>query len=220
MLKVTNATKAYSNHNVLNQVSFSLNPGQIVALAGPSGSGKSTLLRCVQNLEKLDSGEITHKGSTGFVFQDFQLFPHLNILDNVAYALRVTKKQSANDAQEKAKDTLKQLGLKTAYHKMPHQLSGGQRQRAAIARALVLEPDLLLCDEPTSGLDGLSSKNVVELFLNLKAQGVTMLIASHDLDFVGAVADRIIVLNDAAVFKDFIIDPKQQGKLSWAKLLG
>ncbi len=219
MLNVTNATKAYGKHAVLNQISFSLSPGQIVALAGPSGSGKSTLLRCIQNLEKLDSGTIAHKGTTGFIFQDFQLFPHLNILDNVAYALRVTKKQSVNDAQEKAKDTLKQLGLKTAYNKMPHQLSGGQRQRAAIARALVLEPDLLLCDEPTSGLDGLSGKNVAELFLNLKSQGVTMLIASHDLDFVGTVADRIIVLNDASVLKDFIIDKKQQGKLSWNKLL-
>lgn len=218
MLKVTNATKAYSNHNILNQISFSLIPGQIVALAGPSGSGKSTLLRCIQKLEKLDSGIIVHNGTTGFVFQDFQLFPHLSILDNVAYALRVTKKQSANIAQEKAKDTLKQLGLGTVYNKMPHQLSGGQRQRAAIARALVLEPDLLLCDEPTSGLDGPSGKNVAELFLNLKSQGVTMLIASHDLDFVGAVADRVIVLNDAEVLQDFIIEKKE--KLSWAKLLG
>lgn len=217
MLKVTNATKAYSNHHILNQVNFSLIPGQIVALVGPSGSGKSTLLRCIQKLEKLDSGTITHKGTTGFVFQDFQLFPHLSTLGNVAYALKATKKQPTSDAQEKAKDTLKQLGLKTFYNKMPHQLSGGQRQRTAIARALVLEPDLLLCDEPTSGLDGPSGKNVAELFLNLKSQGVTMLIASHDLDFVSAVADRIIVLNDATVLKDFIIDEK--AKLSWAKLL-
>jgi polar amino acid transport system ATP-binding protein len=219
MLNVTHATKAYGNHTILNQVSFSLNPGQIVALAGPSGSGKSTLLRCIQKLEKLDEGTIAHKGTTGFVFQDFQLFPHLTVLENVAYALRVTKKQTANNALEKAKATLKLLGLKTAYYKMPHQLSGGQRQRAAIARALVLEPDLLLCDEPTSGLDGLSGKNVAELFLTLKNQGVTMLIASHDLDFVSAVADRIIVLNDAAVLKDFMIDAKIQGQLCWDTLL-
>ena len=219
MLNVTHATKAYGNHTILNQVSFSLNPGQIVALAGPSGSGKSTLLRCIQKLEKLDEGTISHKGTTGFIFQYFQLFPHLTIIENVAYALRVTKKQTASDALEKAKTTLKLLGLKTAYYKMPHQLSGGQRQRAAIARALVLEPDLLLCDEPTSGLDGLSGKNVAELFLTLKNQGVTMLIASHDLDFVSAVADRIIVLNDAAVFKDFMINAKIQGRLSWRTLL-
>ena len=219
MLNVTHATKAYGNHTILNQVSFSLNPGQIVALAGPSGSGKSTLLRCIQKLEKLDEGTISHKGTTGFIFQDFQLFPHLTIIENVAYALRVTKKQTASDALEKAKTTLKLLGLKTAYYKMPHQLSGGQRQRAAIARALVLEPDLLLCDEPTSGLDGLSGKIVAELFLTLKNQGVTMLIASHDLDFVSAVADRIIVLNDAAVFKDFMINAKIQGRLSWRTLL-
>jgi polar amino acid transport system ATP-binding protein len=219
MLNVTHATKAYGNHTILNQVSFSLNPGQIVALAGPSGSGKSTLLRCIQNLERLDEGTIAHKGTTGFVFQDFQLFPHLTVLENVAYALRVTKKQTANNALEKAKANLKLLGLKTAYYKMPHQLSGGQRQRAAIARALVLEPDLLLCDEPTSGLDGLSGKNVAELFLTLKNQGVTMLIASHDLNFVSAVADRIIVLNDAAVLKDFMIDAKIQGQLCWDTLL-
>ena len=220
MLKVTNATKAYGKHTILSQVSLSLNTGQIVALAGPSGSGKSTLLRCIQKLESLDSGEIKHKVSTGFVFQDFQLFPHLNVLDNVAYALRVTKKLSNDLAQAKAKEALKQLGLKTAYNKMPHQLSGGQRQRVAIARALVLEPDMLLCDEPTSGLDGPSSKSVAELFTNLKDQGVTMLIASHDLDFVSAVADRIIVLNDASVVKDFMIDKNNHGKLSWAKLLG
>ena len=219
MLKVTNATKHYASQVVLNGVSFSLNHGQIVALAGPSGSGKSTLLRCIQNLEKLDSGQIDHHCSTGFVFQDFQLFPHLNVLDNVAYALKITKKYPAEMAQKKAEATLQSLGLETAYYKMPHQLSGGQRQRAAIARALVLKPDLLLCDEPTSGLDGPSGKNVAELFLNLKAQGVTMLIASHDLDFVSVVADRIIVLSDGALLKDFVIDEKAQGKLIWSKLL-
>lgn len=219
MLSVTNATKTYSSQTILKHVSFSLNSGQIVVLAGPSGSGKSTLLRCIQKLEKLDSGEIIHEGTTGFVFQDFQLFPHLSVLDNVTYALKVNKKLSPEIAQQKAKETLKLLGLKAIYNKMPSQLSGGQRQRTAIARALVLEPNLLLCDEPTSGLDGISGKNVAELFLNLKVQGVTMLIASHDLDFVNAVADRIIVLNNASVLKDFVIDKKNQGKLSWSKLL-
>ena len=199
MLKITNATKAFGYNTILNDVNFALKPGQIVALAGPSGSGKSTLLRCIQRLEKLDNGAIEHKVTTGFVFQDFQLFPHLSVLQNVMYAIKVKQKVSTESAQKKAKETLTQLGLQTLYTKMPSQLSGGQRQRAAIARALVLEPDLLLCDEPTSGLDGLSGKNVAELFTNLKKQGVTMLIASHDLDFVNTVADRIIVLNNAAV---------------------
>lgn len=217
MLNVINATKTYGNHAVLNQINFSLNPGQIVALVGPSGSGKSTLLRCIQNLEKMDNGTIEHNGNTGFVFQDFQLFPHLTVLRNVAYALKATKKQSAEAAEEKAKNTLNLLGLKGVFHKMPNQLSGGQKQRVAIARALVLEPDLLLCDEPTSGLDGLSGRKVEQLFLHLKAQGVTMLIASHDLDFVGAVADRIIVLKDATVFRDFSIKENRK-KLNWTLL--
>ena len=220
MLKITNATKAFGYNTILNDVNFALKPGQIVALAGPSGSGKSTLLRCIQRLEKLDNGAIEHKVTTGFVFQDFQLFPHLSVLQNVMYAIKVKQKVSTESAQKKAKETLTQLGLQTLYTKMPSQLSGGQRQRAAIARALVLEPDLLLCDEPTSGLDGLSGKNVAELFTNLKKQGVTMLIASHDLDFVNTVADRIIVLNNAAVHKDFMIDPTKREKLTWHNLLG
>ncbi len=220
MLKITNATKAFGPNKILKNVSFSLTKGQIVALAGPSGSGKSTLLRCIQGLEKLDNGTIEHKVSTGFVFQDFQLFPHLSVLHNVMYALKVNQKISDNDAQKKAKATLEKLGMQSAYDKMPGQISGGQRQRTAIARALVLEPDLLLCDEPTSGLDGLSGKNVAELFTILKNQGVTMLIASHDLDFISSVAERIIVLNNAAVHKDFIISHENQEKLSWHKLLG
>jgi polar amino acid transport system ATP-binding protein len=220
MLNVTNAHKNYDNNIILKNVRFSLDKGQITALAGPSGSGKSTLLRCIQGLQKLDTGTVDNTGSTGFVFQDFQLFPHLNVLHNVMYALKINQKISNNDHQKKAKHTLKQLGLQSVYAKMPSQLSGGQRQRAAIARALVLEPDLLLCDEPTSGLDGISSKNVAELFKNLKNQGVTMLIASHDLDFVSAVADRIIVLNNAVIVKDFMIDESNHEKLSWNKLLG
>ena len=220
MLKITNATKAFGPNKILKNVSFSLTTGQIVALAGPSGSGKSTLLRCIQGLEKLDNGTIEHKVSTGFVFQDFQLFPHLNVLQNVMYALKVNQKISDSDAQKKAKATLEKLGMQSVYDKMPGQISGGQRQRTAIARALVLEPDLLLCDEPTSGLDGLSGKNVAELFTILKNQGVTMLIASHDLDFISSVAERIIVLNNANVHKDFIISHENQEKLSWHKLLG
>lgn len=219
MLKITNAAKAFGKNIILNDVNFSLNPGQIVALAGPSGSGKSTLLRCIQGLEKLDKGIIEHKVSTGFVFQDFQLFPHLNVLQNVMYSLKVSKKISHEEVQKKAKETLKKLGMQSAYTKMPSQLSGGQRQRTAIARALVLEPDLLLCDEPTSGLDGLSSKNVAELFTILKNQGVTMLIASHDLDFVSTIADRIIVLNNAIVHKDLMINRQNNEKLSWHNLL-
>lgn len=219
MLKITNAAKTFGKNIILNDVNFSLNSGQIVALAGPSGSGKSTLLRCIQGFEKLDKGMIEHKVSTGFVFQDFQLFPHLNVLQNVMYALKVGKKISHEEVQKKAKETLKKLGMQSAYTKMPSQLSGGQRQRTAIARALVLEPDLLLCDEPTSGLDGLSSKNVAELFTILKNQGVTMLIASHDLDFVSTIADRIIVLNNAIVHKDLMINRQNNEKLSWHNLL-
>jgi len=219
MLSVIKATKSFTNNLILNKVSFSIDKGQIVAIAGPSGSGKSTLLRCIQGLENLDQGIIEHDVTTGFVFQDFQLFPHLSVLHNVMYALKIKQKISAQALLQKAQGMLNQLGLQTVQTKMPSQISGGQRQRVAIARALVLDPDLLLCDEPTSGLDGVSAKSVADLFLDLKNQGVAMLIASHDLDFVSAVADRIIVLNFGEIIKDLLVDHAQRAKLSWHKLL-
>lgn len=218
MLKVENATKTFGNNSVLSGINFSLEKGKIVTIAGPSGSGKSTLLRCIQGIEKLDQGTIEIEGKTGFVFQDFQLFPHLSVMQNTAYTLKFSNKIPKNKVATTAKETLTKLGLQTLSHKMPSQLSGGQKQRVAIARALVLDPDLLLCDEPTSGLDGINAKNVAELFLNLKSHGVTMLISSHDLDFVSKVADRIIVLNDSKICKDLKVESNSH-KLNWQDLL-
>lgn len=218
MLNVINATKTFGNNSVLNSVNFSLDKGKIVAIAGPSGSGKSTLLRCIQGIEKLDQGTIEIEGKTGFVFQDFQLFPHLSVMQNTAYTLQFSKKIPKNKITTTAKETLTKLGLQTLSNKMPSQLSGGQKQRVAIARALVLDPDLLLCDEPTSGLDGINAKNVAELFLNLKSQGVTMLISSHDLDFVSKVADRVIVINDSKICKNLRVE-QNSPKLKWQDLL-
>lgn len=205
MLKIQNVCKFFSNMPILDHIDFEIKKSSIVGLAGPSGSGKSTLLRCMQKLEHPDSGVIVCNGSVGFMFQDFQLFPHMTVLQNLVYAPLL--KNPKTDHVQEAKILLKNLGIAAKADVYPKYLSGGQKQRVALARSLMMKPQILLCDEPTSGLDVATTLDVISLLTSVRDMGVTMVIASHDLDFLTKIADRIILLKGGKIVVD--IDPKQ-----------
>ena len=203
MLKLNNVCKTFGGSIVLNQINLTIKANTIVGLAGTSGSGKSTLLRCMQQLESLDSGQIDFTGKSGFMFQDFQLFPHMTVLNNLIYAPMLHQK-SINH-REKALELLKTLGLSDKAQAYPQALSGGQKQRVALARSLMMHPNLLLCDEPTSGLDMATIEDVIGLLNTVKRMGVSMVIASHDLEFLTKIAERVIVLKSGLVATDIQI---------------
>lgn len=192
---------------ILNNVSFELLPKRITAFIGKSGAGKTTLLKCVANLVSQYEGVITSvKGdmksltaadrasTVGFVFQQFHLFPHLNVLENCTYALMEVLKLSQDDANQKALTLLDKLHILPLTERYPAELSGGQQQRVAIARALVLEPEVLLLDEPTSALDPESKKGLEALLIELKTQGITIALSSHDMPFIRKIMDRVYFL--------------------------
>lgn len=200
MIKLQNVCKSFNGVSVLNNISLVIDQ-PIVGLAGPSGCGKSTLLRCIQSLEPLDSGSIECSGSTGFVFQDFQLFPHMTVLENLTYAPKFKEKTADHVAQ--AYELLQALSIAEKAKEYAASLSGGQKQRVALARSLMMNPHILLCDEPTSGLDIVTIFDVVELLKRIKNMGIaTMVIASHDLDFLTKVSDRIILLKRGRIALD------------------
>ncbi|MBP9752372.1 MAG: amino acid ABC transporter ATP-binding protein [Proteobacteria bacterium] len=200
MLAIKNVSKKYNDIAILDDISFSVQDNQIVGLAGPSGGGKSTLLRCIQDLETIDQGEINTNLKCGFMFQDFQLFPHMTVLQNLAYA--PTLEDTTKDHTKRAFEILEDLNIIDKADEYPKRLSGGQKQRVALARSLMMSPTLLLCDEPTSGLDVATVEDVVILLESIRKKGVTMLIASHDLDFLTQVADRIILLKNGKIAFD------------------
>lgn len=200
MLQITKAGKQFGQHAVFEQLDLTVASNQILGLAGPSGSGKSTLLRCIQGLDKLDQGFIHCAGKSSFMFQDFQLFPHMNVLTNLTYA--PIRHDKHGNHQRDAMALLNTLGLQHKAQAFPSQLSGGQKQRVALARSLMMRPDLLLCDEPTSGLDAAAIDDVLTVLSTVKNLAVTMIIASHDLDFLTRIADRIVVLKAGR----FIVD--------------
>lgn len=202
MLTISNLTKSYGNSIVLNKINLTFEKNSIIGLAGPSGGGKSTLLRCIQGLDTIDEGNIVSNGDSGFMFQDFQLFPHMTVLENLIYAPSLQDKNTNHVI--KANKILDNLNIKDKTDYYPSDLSGGQKQRVALARSLMMNPDILLCDEPTSGLDIATIDDVVDLLKSVQQLGVTMLIASHDLDFLGKIADRIIVLNNGQIALDII----------------
>ena len=212
MLNIDSVYKIFHGHNVLDNINLSFERNDIIGLAGPSGGGKSTLLRCIQRLERIDSGKITLDGcsihdikniKTGFMFQDFQLFPHMTVIENITYAPKLHKDVNA---ESKAIAMLKDLGLEHKINNFPHQLSGGQKQRVAMARSLLLYPNWLLCDEPTSGLDVATISDVVSLLKSVRDKGVSMIIASHDLDFLTQIADRVVVLKEGSIVADVRIN--------------
>jgi polar amino acid transport system ATP-binding protein len=200
ILKLNNITKSFNQIPVLNNINLVVEKNSIVGLAGPSGSGKSTLLRCIQKLETIDSGTIECHSQAGFIFQDFQLFPHMTVLQNLIYAPTI-KNRTKNYTTE-ALAILENLGIADKANNYPRQLSGGQKQRVALARSLIMQPELLLCDEPTSNLDVATILDVVYLLASVKNMGVTMIIASHDLDFLTKIATKIVVLKGGEIVTD------------------
>jgi polar amino acid transport system ATP-binding protein len=202
MLAINQACKYFGSLPVLNNVDLNVKAQTVVGLAGPSGSGKSTLLRCIQQLETLNSGTIDVAGKSGFMFQDFQLFPHMTVMQNLIYAPNL-QNRSINH-EEQAMALLVSLGIRDKASAYPQHLSGGQKQRVALARSLMMRPNLLLCDEPTSGLDLATIDEVISLLNSVKSLGVTMVIASHDLEFLSKMADRLIILKGGQLVADVV----------------
>lgn len=213
MLKVSNLNKSFNKNKVLNNISFELNKGEIGVLLGKSGAGKTTILRCINGLENFDSGQIivdgeiidTSKdiyklrGKVGMVFQNFNLFPHLNVLENIIQSPVNIFKVKKQEAIKSAKELLKLVDLENKIDSYPCELSGGQQQRVAIARACALMPKVLCFDEPTSALDKDTIKNVVNIMNKLKSNGMTILIITHDVDFANEVCDKIININNGEI---------------------
>lgn len=198
MLEVKNLCKEFNNRPILKDISFTLKDGEIMTIVGPSGAGKTTLLRIIAGLETKDSGEILidgkpyDPGNVGVVFQDFNLFPNLNVLQNITLAPTMVLKESKAEAEQNAQKLLDQLQMNGREKQYPCQLSGGQKQRVAIARALVMNPRILCYDEPTSALDPNLRKEVEKMILDLKKSGLTQLIITHDLTFAKNVADQML----------------------------
>lgn len=198
MLEVKNLCKKFNNRPILKDISFTLKDGEIMTIVGPSGAGKTTLLRIIAGLETKDSGEILidgkpyDPGNVGVVFQDFNLFPNLNVLQNITLAPTMVLKESKAEAEQNAQKLLDQLQMNGREKQYPYQLSGGQKQRVAIARALAMNPRILCYDEPTSALDPNLRKEVEKMILDLKKSGLTQLIITHDLTFAKNVADQML----------------------------
>lgn len=198
MLEVKNLYKEFKNRPILKDISFTLKDGEIMTIVGPSGAGKTTLLRIIAGLETKDSGEILidsqayDSGKVGVVFQDYNLFPNLNVLQNITLAPTMVLKESKEEANKKAYELLNRLQMNGREKQYPYELSGGQKQRVAIARALAMKPRILCYDEPTSALDPNLRKEVEKMILGLKKSGLTQLIITHDLQFAENVADQML----------------------------
>ncbi|MBQ0138994.1 MAG: amino acid ABC transporter ATP-binding protein [Kurthia sp.] len=228
MIRVENLSKSFDDHEVLHDLSIEIPAHQVVAVIGPSGSGKSTFLRCLNGLETLSTGSIEMAGQvleasmkkkelkqavyairqqTGMVFQQFNLYPHKTVIENVMESLVVVKKLAKIEAQQRAQKLLEKVGLLDKMTSYPSQLSGGQQQRVAIARALAMEPQLMLFDEPTSALDPELVGDVLRVMKQLAEDGMTMIIVTHEMNFARDVADRIVFMADGRIVED-ATDPK------------
>jgi len=220
IIEVINLKKQFGNNLILDNINFTINKGEAVSLIGPSGSGKSTILRCIADLETLTGGKILIEGhnlqdkgidrkikkelllKTGMIFQNFNLFPHMTVKDNIVKTLRIVKKTAVKKAQEIAEKVLETVGLADKKDNFPNELSGGQKQRVAIARGLALEPDILLFDEPTSALDPELVKEVLDIIRKLKKERkMTMLIVSHEMKFVREISDEVIVMENGKILE-------------------
>lgn len=226
MIEVRKLTKAFNDLVVLDGIDFTVGKGEVVLLLGPSGSGKSTLLRTLNCLETIDTGTVRVCGEmmgfsddgkrtplseaqiakqrhhTGMVFQNFNLFPMMTALDNIAAGPRHVRGTRADDARRQARELLELVGLGDKGENYPSQLSGGQQQRVAIARALAMKPEVMLFDEPTSALDPEMVNEVLDVMLRLRDEGMTMVVVSHEMGFAKAAADRVVFMSDGKIVED------------------
>lgn len=227
MIKVENLHKSYKSLHVLKGIDVSVESGEIVSIIGPSGSGKSTLLRCLNHLEEANKGSIQIEGqyiakadetgksiyknskevldiccNLGMVFQNFNLFPHLSVMENLIQAPMIVKKKSKEEAERVATELLGKVGLSDKRDAYPNQLSGGQKQRVAIARALAMEPDVMLFDEPTSALDPELIGEVLQVIKKLAQERMTMVIVTHEMNFAREISDRVIFMDDGQIVVD------------------
>lgn len=216
MLKIKDLSKKFNGLDLFNNINLEIEEGDKLAIIGPSGSGKSTLLRCMNFLEDMDQGQIiykdkpidkdkdlnTYRENVGMVFQNFNLFSNYNVLDNLILAPVMKDKLSKEEAIKKAEGLLKKIGLLDKKEAFPSQLSGGQKQRIAIARALMMDAEILLFDEPTSALDPEMVEEVLSLIKDLADEGHTMVIVTHEMDFAKKIANRIIFMDHGQIEED------------------
>ena len=219
VLRLDGVTKAYGTNLILDHISFDVHEHEVVALLGPSGSGKSTLMKCVNLLERVNDGQIwlgdtditdprenenAIRSRIGVVFQQFNLFPHMTVIENIILASTHVLKRDKVESVEKATELLERIGMADKANSYPDRLSGGQQQRVAIVRSLMTDPELLLLDEITSALDPMLVGEVLEMVMELKQQGTTILMATHEMSFAHQAADRIVLLRDGHIIEDGI----------------
>ena len=229
MLEIKNLKKSFGKKKVLNDIDFHVNKGDIVGIIGPSGCGKSTLLRCINLLEKPDSGQVIFEGDDlcdnksfhdtrrkiGMVFQQFNLFDHMTVLDNIIFAPVKLKIMSKTEAIKKANELLNEIDLADLENRYPGELSGGQKQRVAIIRTMIMNPDMILFDEPTSALDPEMIGEVTNLMRKIANEGMTMLIVSHEMNFIKNFCTRVVFMSDGVIkeegsSKDIFDNPKDE----------
>lgn len=230
LLTIDNIVKRFGDNTILDGISFSVKKSEVIVIVGPSGCGKSTLLRCINALEPIQDGKITLDGDViernsktlpllrqriGMVFQSYDLFPHLTVLDNILLAPCKVQKRDKEEVRKEAMSLLERVGLKEKAKSYPRELSGGQKQRVAIVRALCMHPEILLFDEVTAALDPEMVREVLDVMLDLAKQGRTMLIVTHEMQFARAIADRIIFLDNGKIVEEatpdeFFDNPKTE----------
>ncbi len=230
MIQIDNISKSFGKIKALHGVSTVVKRGEVLVIIGPSGSGKSTLLRCINMLEHPDRGQIIVDGisvmnketninivraEVGIVFQQFNLFPHLTVMENIILAQRIVRKRTREEAKQIAQKQLEYVGIPEKADAFPNQLSGGQQQRVAIARALAMNPKIMLFDEPTSALDPEMIKEVLDVMVALAKAGMTMVVVSHEMGFVRAAAHRILFMDQGRIIEEgtpdsFFLNPREE----------
>jgi len=230
LIEIKKLVKKYTDKTVINEIDLSIKKGEVLVILGPSGCGKSTLLRTINGLESIQSGEIIFHGKNihdknsnwtkirqkiGMVFQNYELFPHLNVIDNILLAPLKVQKRNKEEVMQQAQELLKRVGLEDRKFAYPRELSGGQKQRIAIVRALCMNPEVMLFDEVTASLDPEMVREVLDVILNLAKSGMTMFIVTHEMGFAKSVASRIIFLENGKICEEakpeeFFLNPKTQ----------